>query len=241
MDTIGPGDHISVIETLWTVVRKAHEGTPQAQEELVRRYGMAAYRYLVAILRDQQEASEVLQDFWLRFLSGSFRNARPERGRFRALIKTALYHLAVDQIRKRRASPAGSLVEEVADDEEGEQQFLAEWRQKLLDRTWEALAAVKGQSRQPLYEVLRFRAQHPKLSSEEMAERLSEQLDRPLSAAGVRQVLKRAREKFAELLVQEVALTLAEPSAEELEEEVSELGLLSYCRSALGRRPAAGP
>jgi RNA polymerase sigma factor (sigma-70 family) len=240
MDSISPGTHISVIETLWTVVRLAHEGAPQAQEELVRRYGMAAYRYLLAILRDEQEASEVLQNFWLRFLSGSFRNARPERGRFRALIKTALYHLAVDQIRKRRAVPSGSLAEEVPAEEEGQQQFLAEWRQKLLDRAWEALAGVKEQSRQPLYEVLRFRAQHPELSSEEMAERLSEQLGRPLTAAGVRQVLKRAREKFAELLVQEVALTLAEPSAEELEEEVSELGLLSYCRSALGRRAGIG-
>src|SRR5262249_29399649 len=127
MDSISPGTHISVIETLWTVVRKAHDGTPEAQEELVRRYGMAAYRYLLAILRDEQEASEVLQDFWLRFLSGSFRNARPERGRFRALIKTALYHLAVDQIRKRRALPSSSLAGEVAAEEEGQQQFLAEW------------------------------------------------------------------------------------------------------------------
>jgi RNA polymerase sigma-70 factor (ECF subfamily) len=250
MDSINPQDRLSRIDTLWTLLRAAHQGPPEevndAQERLLRRYSDAAYRYLLAALRDPHAADEVLQEFWLRFVRGQFRNARPERGRFRALVKTALLHLVIDYRRKQRAvlrvgNPSDDLegLAVAAGPDESDQQFLDGWRQELLERTWQALAEAQGQTRQPLYEVLRFRAEHPELSSEEMAERLSERLGKPLTAAGVRQVLKRARERFAELLVHEVAQTLADPSAEELEEEVTELGLLSYCRSALGRRSGA--
>jgi RNA polymerase sigma factor (sigma-70 family) len=251
MDSLNPQDRLSRIETLWTLLGPALQGAPErvndAQERLLRRYSAAAYRYLLAALRDAHAAEEVLQEFWLRFVRGHFRNARPERGRFRALIKTALVHLVIDYRRRQRAllrlgTPAEdveALAVAAAGPDEGERQFLEGWRQELLERTWQALAEVQGETRQPLYEVLRFRAEQPDLSSEGMAARLGARLGKPLTAAGVRQVLKRAREKFAELLVQEVALTLADPSAEELEEEVTELGLLSYCRSALGRR--AGP
>src|SRR5262249_25529213 len=153
---------------------------------------------------------------------GQFRNARPERGRFRALVKTALLHLVIDYRRRQRAAqrvgtPAEDLEAVAADDaaaSEGERHFHEGWRQELLQRTWRALAGAHQRSGQPLYEVLRFRAEHPDLSSDAMAERLSERLGKPLTAAGVRQVLKRAREKFAERLVHEVALTLADPSAE---------------------------
>jgi hypothetical protein len=50
-------------------------------------------------------------------------------------------------------------------------------------------------------------------------------------------VLHRARKKFAELLVAEVARSLQTPGPEALEQELCALDLLGYCRSALpGRR-----
>jgi RNA polymerase sigma-70 factor (ECF subfamily) len=69
-----------------------------------------------------------------------------------------------------------------------------------------------------------------------MAAQLSTELGKPLTAAGVRQLLHRARERFADLLLEEVAQSLAEPSPERLEQELLELGLLEYCRPALQRR-----
>ena len=56
------------------------------------------------------------------------------------------------------------------------------------------------------------------------------QLSRP------RKALQRSHAKFAELLVEEVAISLGEPSREELAKELGELDLLKYCRSALERR-----
>jgi hypothetical protein len=69
-----------------------------------------------------------------------------------------------------------------------------------------------------------------------MAARLGARLGRPLTAAGVRQTLRRAREKFSDLLLDEVAHSLqtADPGA--VEQELIDLGLLSYCQDALQRR-----
>jgi RNA polymerase sigma-70 factor (ECF subfamily) len=69
-----------------------------------------------------------------------------------------------------------------------------------------------------------------------MAQRLTEQMGRPLTAAGVRQGLHRAREKFADLLLDEVAQSLDSPTIDNIEQELIELELLDYCRPALKRR-----
>jgi hypothetical protein len=84
--------------------------------------------------------------------------------------------------------------------------------------------------------VLRFRAEHPEMRSEEMAAQLSGRLNKPLTAEGVRQTLRRARDKFADLLLDEIAASLEAPTLEQVEEELAELNLLEYCRPALERR-----
>ena len=55
-------------------------------------------------------------------------------------------------------------------------------------------------------------------------------------AGGVRQTLHRARERFADLLLDEVIQSLDHPDAERLEQELIDLALLEYCRPALERR-----
>jgi RNA polymerase sigma-70 factor (ECF subfamily) len=91
---------LSGIETLWSVVRRAHGDTTvvvrPAQEQLLARYGGAVQRYLRACLRGEDAAAEVFQEFALRFVRGDFRHADPARGRFRDFVKTALRHLVVD-------------------------------------------------------------------------------------------------------------------------------------------------
>jgi RNA polymerase sigma-70 factor (ECF subfamily) len=60
-----------------------------------------------------------------------------------------------------------------------------------------------------------------------------------LSPQGVRQTIHRARELFADLLLDEVAQSLECPTTERLAEELSELNLLEYCRSAFQRHSAS--
>src|SRR5262249_59840804 len=99
-----------------------------------------------------------------------------------------------------------------------ERDFAQDWRDELLARTWEALAEDQGRSGRPYYVVLRFRATHPKMPSHQLAQRLGAELGRPMSASGVRQVLHRARERFAELLLDALARSLDSPDREQLEQ-----------------------
>lgn len=238
-------DHLSRISTLWTVVADAKGGPAQAvsaaQQELIRRYHGAVYRYLLGALRNADAADELAQDFALRFLRGDFRGATRERGRFRDFLKGILSHLIADYYRGQRtlAKPLAASGAELAtspdSSEERDRQFSESWRDELLCRTWEALARFQQESGQPYHAVMQFRVQHPDARSPEMAEQLSAQLGRRVTADWVRQTLHRGREKFAELLLTEVADTLQNPSPDELEEELTDVGLLPYCQDALKR------
>ncbi len=242
---IRPSPNLADIATHWTVVRQAHQGSgaavDRAKQELMERYSGAVYRYLLGALRDPHAADDLFQDFSLRFLRGDFRNADPQRGRFRDFVKTALYHLIVDYQNRRRAGPAPLPQQEYADPNKpdlyySEQEFLASWRAEVLGRAWQALDEASQAGGQSFYDVLRLRAEEPDLSSAEMAERLSAKLGRPLTPEWARQNLKRARERFADMLLDELARSLDDPSKERLEQELIDLGLHGYCQDALRRR-----
>jgi RNA polymerase sigma factor (sigma-70 family) len=235
--------HLSQIVTRWTLVFQAHQaGQPavaDAQRALMERYGGAVYRYLLGALRNPDAADELAQEFALRFVRGDFHRAHPERGRFRDFVKTAVYHLIVDYQRQRQkqphALPDNSVGLPGSDPDEADRTFLERWREELLDRAWEGLAALSRQSGQRYYAVLRWRAEHPDTPAARLAEELSTRGE-PVSEAGVRQTLHRAREKFADLLLEEVARSLQTDDPDRLEQELIDLGLLPYCRPALRRR-----
>jgi hypothetical protein len=69
-----------------------------------------------------------------------------------------------------------------------------------------------------------------------MAERLSALLGRRVGAGGLRQTLHRARDRFVEFLLAEVVASLKDPTSEQVQEELIELGLWDYCRPAISIR-----
>ena len=234
--------NISQIETIWPVVMQAHGENPTqitaAQQAILMRYRPAVYRYLTACLGNTYDAEEVCQEFSLRLVRGDFRNANPDKGRFRDLLKTALYHLMIDHHKRKRKQMVqmGEGAEPVADLEstcDSDRQFLATWRSNLLNQTWEALAEIERQSNQPLHTVLHFRAANPEMRSAEIAENLSTALAKKVSPEWVRKWLHLAREKFAELLLHEVAISLRDPDPNSVEQELIDLKLHQYCKSAL--------
>jgi RNA polymerase sigma-70 factor (ECF subfamily) len=238
-------NHLSRISTCWSLVFEAHrsqaDAATQAQQELMQRYCGAIYRYLLAVVRDADAADDLSQEFALRLVRGDFRRADPGRGRFRDFVKSALYHLIVDyqrrkQRRRHEALPPDTPEAAVdAPEFPSDQEFLDRWREELLNRAWDSLAALEKETGQPFNTVLRFRAENPDVRSGDMAQRLQGQLGKPLSNVGIRQTLHRAREKFADLLLQEVARSLETTAADRLEQELIDLDLLSYCRTALDR------
>ena len=74
------------------------------------------------------------------------------------------------------------------------------------------------------------------MPSAEIAVKLTTTLGKEISAALVRKSLQRAHDKFADLLLEEVATSMETSTKEELKEELKELDLLRYCTSALDRR-----
>jgi RNA polymerase sigma-70 factor (ECF subfamily) len=240
-----PGQRLSLIPTLWSLVHRAHHGPAEAatsaRQQLLERYRGAVYRYLRKLLHEPDAADEVFQEFALRLVRGALGGADPQRGRFRNFVKGTLFHLVADYRKQRRHWPGplpaeGAALAAPSEDVESDRLFVASWCDELLARAWAALAASEVMTGQRLYAVLRFRADHPEMRSPELAEELTARLGRPFTAAGVRQTLHRARDKFAALLLDEVTPSLENPGAEQLEEELVELGLLDYCRPALERR-----
>jgi RNA polymerase sigma-70 factor (ECF subfamily) len=153
-------------------------------------------------------------------------------------LKGVLFHLIADHHRRRQRAPAALPQEhdpaDSTDDlKEAEARFLESWRAELLDRSWKALAAHETETGKPYFRVLRMRSQHPDLRSEAMAEQLTAELGRPIAATWVRQSLHRAREQFAEFLFEEIRQTLADPSLDEIEQELAVTGLHTYCKPML--------
>jgi len=242
-------DRLSRISTCWDVIFEAHHGRGQAvtaaQRLLLQRYCGAIYRYLLGALHDSHAAEELSQEFALNFIQGNFKRADPQRGRFRDYVKTVLYHLIANYQRRLRRGPVGLSPEmpDPADSvtpytEAADREFLARWREELLGRTWEALAKLEESTGQLVHTVLHFRASKPDMASAQMAELLGARLGRALTAAGVRQTLHRAREKFADLLLEEVARSLETDDLDAVEQELIDLELLPYCQDALARRKA---
>lgn len=235
---------LSQIVTQWTLLREAHGGAEgaarAAQARLLEHYGGAVRRYLLGCVRQPELADELFQEFAVRLLQGGLKGASPEKGRFRHFIKGVLFHLLADhhQRQKRQPLPGGSQMPDPADScqlDDPDAEFLANWRAELLAKAWTLMEAEEKRTGQPWHAVLMYRRDHPDERSEAMAEKLSSQLGKLLTAAAVRQLLHRARERFADLLLDQVMHSLTQPSLDALYEELRELNLLHYCQPALDR------
>jgi RNA polymerase sigma-70 factor (ECF subfamily) len=243
MSDSDPDQRLSQLQTLWTVVCRAHgDGSEKtvrmAQQQLMARYSAAVRRYLLGALRDADAAAELSQEFALRFLRGDLKRADPQRGRFRDYLKGTLFHLIGDYYRHRKKSgaPLAGTHEPAVTDEAlaaTEDILLESWRVELIDRAWRMLAREKN----AYHDVLRLRAAHPDMRSDIMAAELSRTLGKEVKAPWVRQNLHRARDRFGEILVEEVRQTLDDPTREQLEDELIVLGLHAYCQPVLRETP----
>jgi RNA polymerase sigma-70 factor (ECF subfamily) len=155
---------------MWTRIRQAHgddtELATDAVIDMVEQYSGAVYRYLLAILRDQNAADEVFQEFALRLVQGCFHRAAPERGRFRDYLKVSVSRLVTDYYRRRKSERRERAVAGVEAVEESPAdmgaQFESSWREELLSYAWRKLQELEVTSGQPYHAVLNYRAQRPR-------------------------------------------------------------------------------
>jgi RNA polymerase sigma factor (sigma-70 family) len=238
----GPGTRLDAISTrrsLLALARLDDPGTAaEARALLALRYRAAVRAYLGGLLSDDPDADDVAQEVVLKLLRGSLVPAADGRGRFRDYVRTAARNAARTHLARKRRRAGGPDPAELADDEpaaDPDEEWLAGWRRALLDNAWAALEEHQRARRGSVaHSVLRLAADHPDESSDRLAARLSELTGRPVRADAFRQQLARARRRFAELLVAEVARTVDDPTPDRLDEELCELGLTAFIDGYIG-------
>ena len=202
-------------------------------------YGGAIKRYLLTALGDETAAHDLYQEFALKLIKGDFQRATPARGKFRFFVKTVVRNLIRSHFRKQNRDAKSAVAVEdlqVANENESNDQqdqlFSESWRDDLLFRTWQTLAEHQRRSDTTYYTTLNLRVARPELNGTEFAAALSTELGRDIKPATARVQLHRAREKFATLLIDDVASSLEDNSRDTVEQELIELGLIEYCRPA---------
>ncbi len=110
-----------------------------------------------------------------------------------------------------------------------EEEDLAVWRGAVLDLAWKALEEYdRTHAGSIAWTVLRLRADFPDDDMEQLAARLSAKTGKPFRSAALRQQLRRARLRFAQMLVEEVAAGMDDPTPDRVEEELRDVGLFLY-------------
>ena len=217
------------ISTHWPLIRDP--------AQFVLRYAPAIEAYLGALVRDPHAVADITQDFLLHVVERGLVPEENLRGRFRNYLKAAVRNAAVTHFRRRRLSPLDDetlrgLDAGGPDPSDGE--WLREWRRCVLDRVWESLERHERRSPDNFaYTVLRLTADHPDADARELAERASRAVGRPLRPDAFRKQVSRARRTFTQYLLEEVARTVQDPTAERVEEELVEVGLMPYVRPFL--------
>jgi DNA-directed RNA polymerase specialized sigma24 family protein len=223
--------------TSWTVVLAAGGNAPGSAEALGSL--CAAYWYpIYAFVRrrgySREEAEDLTQDFFAQMLEhDTLSKARRERGRFRSFLFASVTHfLANEWDRARTQKRGGACVTLSLDFQFGEERYNREpshslTPEALFEKQW-ALAVLE-------HVLERLRVEHARKGQEAQFDRLKpfltgdqdtgeyhqSAIDLNTSDAAVRTAVHRLRRRYAELLREEIAATVAD--AGEVEGEIRSL------------------
>jgi RNA polymerase sigma factor (sigma-70 family) len=232
--TSGPG----FATTHWSVVLTAGEGgglvAQEALEALCRTYWYPLYTYVRRAGRGAEEARDLTQEFFARFLSrNSVSLANPARGRFRTFLLTAFKNFLANEWKKEnRLKRGGDQQPLFLDAREGEERFAAElpdtaspevvyerqWAGALLERVLQLLGQeCSANGRTAQFEQLKTSlwGENCGVTQAEIASRLG------MSEGAFKVAAHRLRARYRELLRAEIAHTVASPA--EIDEELRHL------------------
>lgn len=198
----------------------------------VRRYGTAIRAYLQALIPNPYDADEVEQDLLLQVVERGFPDGMGRRGKFRYYLMTVVRNAALGYFRKKSRRPISVAdLSSIPAAQMADEAWDRSWRECVMKNAWLALRNHEQRNAGNLFHtVLRTSIKHDDEDSSMLAVRVSSATGQELSAEAFRKQLSRARRKFGELLIDEVARTMRHVTPEMLEEELASLDLLKYVR-----------
>jgi RNA polymerase sigma factor (sigma-70 family) len=226
------------VTTHWSVVLTAgRSDTTRAQaalEQLCRNYWHPLYGYVRGSGYSREEAEDLTQEFFARLLArNSVARADPARGRFRSFLLASLKHFLANEWEKSRTQKRGGraqilplefdtaetrCAQPVAPGDTPDRAYDRQWALALLEVVLGGLRREYRQAgREALFLGLKdtLSGGRPEIPYRELALRLG------LSEGAVKVAAHRLRQRYRELLREEVANTVAEPA--EVEQEMKAL------------------
>jgi len=218
------GDGGQFRTTHWSVVLAAAQPSSSdadaALATLCRAYWYPLYIFLRGNSHSTEEAKDLTQAFFVRLLSTPFlESVDPKAGRFRSFLLTSARHFLADDHSRRTALKRGGgceiislddttletqYQERLVDSATPEKGFEKQWALTLLDRALGRLREdYASTGREELFEILKRFLLEKKPASHAA---IAEELGISPNAAGV--VIHRLRQRFKELVHQEVAQTV---------------------------------
>ena len=201
--------------TRWSLVAGAAAVDETMQERaltaLFEQYRRPITLYIRRRLSHHHDCEDVLQETFQQLIARKpFGNLAPERGRFRDYLKRCAANVIAGRIRaataaRRTAPEAGSpdLGEDCVEDDET--QFDAEWARTMVGSVITALKAeCAGRGRTDFFDAVKgwIITEPAEGGYAEAAARLN------TSQEGLRQFVKRMRQRFQELMREQVAATV---------------------------------
>ena len=220
--------------TSWTVIsaaRRNSASSADALSKLCAAYWLPVYSFIRRKGYSREEAEDLTQEFFARVLQhGTFAEARRERGRFRSFLLASVTHFLANEWDRSTAQKRGgtcptlSLDLEVSEERYHREPFHELTPEALFQRQWALAAldrvlvrlreeyALKEQSAQ--FDRLRvfLTGDEDRGSYDQLAMTLN------LSAAAVRVAVHRLRRRYAEMIREEIAATVAGP--DEVDDEI---------------------
>lgn len=229
--------------THWSLILNARDpDSPQAieaLEKLCRSYWYPLYAYVRSRGLDQESAKDLTQGFFTRLLEKNYLSqVQREKGRFRSFLLASLKHFLSDEWDKSRAQKRGggqSLIS--LDDTTGEDRYHLEPvdgmdPEKLFERRWAltVLEQARGKlaeeyakaGKSDLYAHLKAVESNPQISPS--FAKIGVELG--MTESAVKSAAFRMRQRYRELVREEVANTVGSPA--EIDEELRYLiGVIS--------------
>jgi hypothetical protein len=205
------------------LVRSSHPWTKaDSAAGFVLRYLTPMRRQLTSILGSTDEADEALKLLLAHLVSVGF--GEHNQGRLRDFLLRGIRSAA-----KTRAAemPEGQRPDMNLDSVTLEsKQWLTLWREGLLERAWRALERQEhAEPDFPWFSVLHVATNHPQATPAMLIGQLASERGLTIDEKTVQTLLPAARARFAQLIADEVAETLENPSGVDVKREISVLGL----------------